>query len=159
MNIAECDVCKKEIPTGSHYYSIVRGMFRRSTASGYDHKFERRQPPNSVLTVCEGCIVLLRTGRAPFRLLTIEEERIPECVDTLKRELIYSLIHDDDVILIPDVHSCSICDRDIEIGSQYMLIRLSSRLGLEDGSVRSLDITSLATLCYRCSRTAFRVLE
>ena len=154
MSGAECYICEQQIPKDVPYYSIARIVYHKLDGSCWNDEIQSMPMPTAVLVACEGCMARLSAGLIshngePYELLIIEEDRLAECLDDLS--------HGREVI--PDAQSCSICEKDIEVGSTYMRILLSSEVMCENNSVKPLSVTTIAIMCDKCSEIARRLIE
>lgn len=151
MSGAECYICGQEIPKDVPYYCIERIVYRKLDGSCWNDEIQSTPMPTAVLVACESCTARLSAGLIshsgePYELLIIEEERLAECLDDLS--------HGREVI--PEAQSCSICEKDIEVGSTYMRIHLCSEVMCENGSVKPLGVTTIAIMCDKCAEIARR---
>jgi len=154
MSGAECYICEQQIPKDVPYYCIERIVYRKLDGSCWNDEIQSTPMPAAVLVACEGCMARLSAGfishsGEPYELLIIEEDRLTECLDDLS--------HGREVI--PDAQSCSICEEDIEVGSTYMRIHLSSEVMCENDSVKPLSVTTIAIMCDKCAEIARRLIE
>ena len=153
MAETECYICHKVIQFDLPYYSMERLLQKKSDGACGNDEIQEVPMPCAVLITCDRCIDNISTDDLdsdlmPFGLIGLEKNRLRECYKEL-------LENRED---IPIAISCSVCDRDIEVGSKYIRIHLSLEVAHKYG-VEPLRVTTIGLLCNECSHSARELMS
>lgn len=149
FSFTQCDVCLKSIPFWDPYLNLGRLMQTKIDGTRGGDRFNIGK---TVLTACQICMDKVALGcmdqrvNAPF--LVIEQIGLPRSV--------LEAHGGSDKLL--NAQSCSICDRDILAGDEYVRSTLHLEIHKGDRIEQKVSI-DIAILCNMCSYEARKSIE